>query len=73
MPIPLRRPKEVGADRVANAIGAFHLYGGPTVVVDMGTATTFDAISAAGRVPGPGPSPRASGSAWRRFSSTPPP
>jgi type III pantothenate kinase len=48
MPILYDDPKEVGADRVANAIGAFHLYGGPTVVVDMGTATTFDAISAAG-------------------------
>jgi type III pantothenate kinase len=41
-------PKEVGADRVANAIGAFDLYGGPCIVVDLGTATTFDAISAGG-------------------------
>lgn len=41
-------PKEVGADRVANAIGAFDLYGGPCIVVDLGTATTFDAISEAG-------------------------
>ena len=48
MPILYDDPKEVGADRVANAIGVFHLYGGPAVVVDMGTATTFDAISAAG-------------------------
>ncbi len=41
-------PKEVGADRVANAVGAFDLYGGPSIVVDMGTATTFDAITVDG-------------------------
>ena len=48
MPILYDNPKEVGADRVANAVGAFDLYGGPCIVVDLGTATTFDAISAAG-------------------------
>ena len=48
MPILYDSPKDVGADRVANAVGAFDLFGGPCVVVDMGTATTFDAISAAG-------------------------
>ena len=48
MPILYDNPKEVGADRVANAVGAIDLYGGPAIVVDMGTATTFDAISAAG-------------------------
>ena len=41
-------PKEVGADRIADAVGAFDLYGGPTIVVDFGTATTFEAISEAG-------------------------
>lgn len=41
-------PKEVGADRIANAVGAFDLYGGPTIVVDFGTATTCDAVSANG-------------------------
>ena len=41
-------PKEVGADRIANAVGAFDLYGGPTIVVDFGTATTFDVISESG-------------------------
>jgi type III pantothenate kinase len=45
MPILYDNPKEVGADRIANAIGAFDLYGGPCIVVDLGTATTFDAIS----------------------------
>ncbi len=48
LPILYDNPKEVGADRVANAVGAYDLYGGPCVVVDLGTATTFDAISAAG-------------------------
>lgn len=48
MPILYDNPKEVGPDRVANAIGAYDLYGGPCIVVDLGTATTFDAISAAG-------------------------
>jgi type III pantothenate kinase len=38
-------PKEVGADRIANAVGAFDLYGGPTIVADFGTATTCDAVS----------------------------
>lgn len=38
-------PKEVGADRIVNAIAAFKLYGGPVIVVDFGTATTFDVIS----------------------------
>lgn len=39
-------PREVGADRVVDAVAAFHKYGGPCVVVDMGTAITFNAISA---------------------------
>jgi type III pantothenate kinase len=41
-------PKGVGADRVVDAAAVKHLYGGPACVVDFGTATTFDAISAAG-------------------------
>lgn len=41
-------PQEVGADRIANAVAAFEKYGGPAIVVDFGTAITFDAISAAG-------------------------
>ena len=48
MPILYDNPKEVGADRIADAVGAFDLYGGPTVVVDFGTATTLEAISAKG-------------------------
>ncbi|MCG8539100.1 MAG: type III pantothenate kinase [Clostridia bacterium] len=38
-------PRQVGADRIVNAVAAFHKYGGPLVVVDFGTATTFCAIS----------------------------
>jgi type III pantothenate kinase len=41
-------PREVGADRVVNAVATFRQYGGPACVVDFGTATTFDAISAEG-------------------------
>ncbi len=41
-------PKALGADRIASSTAAFHLYGGPCIVVDMGTATTFNAISAKG-------------------------
>lgn len=41
-------PAEVGADRIVNAAAAYHQYGGPAVIVDFGTATTFDAVSPAG-------------------------
>ena len=39
-------PSEVGADRIVNSVAAYHKYGGPCVIVDLGTAITFDAISA---------------------------
>ena len=48
MPIHYDNPKEVGADRIANAVAAYDLYGGPTVVVDFGTGNNFDVISADG-------------------------
>lgn len=41
-------PKELGADRVAGAVAAYRLYGGPCIVVDCGTATTFNVITADG-------------------------
>ncbi len=41
-------PREVGADRIVNAVAAFEQHGGPLVIVDFGTATTFDAVSAQG-------------------------
>jgi type III pantothenate kinase len=45
--ILLTNPQELGADRIANAVAAHHIYGGPLIVVDFGTATTFDCVSAA--------------------------
>lgn len=41
-------PKEVGADRIVNAVAGYEKYGGPLIIVDFGTATTFCAISAQG-------------------------
>ncbi|HEY7283433.1 MAG TPA: type III pantothenate kinase [Actinomycetota bacterium] len=41
-------PREVGADRIVNALGAYAKYGGPCIVVDFGTATTYDAVSEKG-------------------------
>ena len=48
MPILVDNPKEVGTDRIVNAVAAYHKYGGPLVVVDFGTATTFDVVSVKG-------------------------
>ena len=48
LPILTDNPSEAGADRIVNCVAAFELFGGPTIVVDMGTATTFDVISAKG-------------------------
>jgi type III pantothenate kinase len=48
MPILYDNPKEVGPDRIANAVAAYDLYGGPSIVVDFGTANTIEAISEKG-------------------------
>lgn len=48
MPIRYANPEEVGADRLVNGVAAFQRYGGPCIVVDLGTAITFDAISQTG-------------------------
>ena len=48
MPVQYDNPAEVGADRVVNSVAAFVKFGGPCVVVDFGTATTFDCVSAKG-------------------------
>ncbi|MDQ1585898.1 MAG: type pantothenate kinase [Actinomycetota bacterium] len=48
IPVLTDNPKEVGTDRVVNALAAVELFGGPCIVVDFGTATTFDAVSAKG-------------------------
>lgn len=52
VPVLTDNPKEVGADRVINALAGIHLYGGPCIVVDFGTATTFDAVSVRGEYVG---------------------
>jgi len=46
--IRMDNPREVGADRIVNAAAAHYLYGGPVIVTDMGTATTFDTVSKEG-------------------------
>jgi type III pantothenate kinase len=48
LPVLTDNPSEAGADRIVNCVAAFELFGGPTIVVDMGTATTFDVVSAKG-------------------------
>ena len=48
MPILYDNPREVGADRIADAVGAYDLYPGALIIVDMGTATVFDVVSAKG-------------------------
>jgi type III pantothenate kinase len=48
MPILYEHPQEVGADRIVLSVAGFHQYGGPCIVIDFGTATTFDAISEKG-------------------------
>ncbi|HEX5541515.1 MAG TPA: type III pantothenate kinase [Micromonospora sp.] len=48
VPLAIDNPKEVGTDRVVNTLAAYTLHGGPSVVVDIGTTTTFDAISSRG-------------------------
>jgi type III pantothenate kinase len=52
MPVRYDDPREVGPDRVANAIAARELYGAPAIVVDFGTSTNFDVVSAAGEYVG---------------------
>ena len=48
VPVLMDNPREVGTDRIVNALGRRRLYGGPSIVVDFGTATTFDVVSARG-------------------------
>ena len=52
--IPLRidNPREAGADRLVNAVGAYVEYGGPAIVIDSGTATTFDVVAEDGGLEG---------------------
>jgi type III pantothenate kinase len=70
-------PQELGADRIANAVAAHHGYGGDLIVVDFGTATTFDCVSAANEylggaiVPGVGISRKALFQYAARLSNIP--
>jgi type III pantothenate kinase len=68
MPVLVDNPAELGADRLVNAIAAFDRYGGPCIVVDFGTATTFDVISAKGEYLGGAISPGLGISADALFS-----
>ena len=52
VPIRMDNPKEVGSDRIMNSLAAVHLFGGPAIVVDFGTSTNFDAVSARGEFVG---------------------
>lgn len=52
MPLLVDNPAELGADRIVNGVAAFARYGGPIIVVDFGTATTFDVITARGEYVG---------------------
>jgi type III pantothenate kinase len=70
MPIKYENPQEVGADRVVSAVAALELYGGPCIVVDFGTATTFDAVSAQGEYLGGAIAPGVQISADALFAKT---
>ncbi len=48
VPLLFDNPKEIGADRIVNTLAAHHLYGGPVVIVDFGTSTNLDVVSAKG-------------------------
>ena len=52
MPVLYENPAEVGADRIVNGVAAFEKHGGPCIVVDFGTATTFDCVTAKGEYQG---------------------
>ena len=52
MPIRMDNPREVGADRLVNAVAAYERFGGPCVIVDFGTAITYDVVGAAGEYVG---------------------
>jgi type III pantothenate kinase len=74
MPIRIKNPAEVGADRIVNAVAAFHKYKSSLIVVDFGTATTFDAISKKGEYLGGAISPGigiASEALFRKASKLP--
>jgi type III pantothenate kinase len=52
MPVLLKKPNEIGADRLLNALAGYERFGGPLIIIDFGTAVTFDVISASGEYMG---------------------
>jgi type III pantothenate kinase len=70
VPILTENPREVGADRVVNALAAFTKVGGPAIVVDFGTATNFDVVSNKGEFVGGVIAPGIQASAASLFSRT---
>lgn len=70
MPVLTDNPREIGADRVVNALAAYSRYGGPCVAVDLGTANTYDAVSEKGEFLGGAISPGIQLSAQILFSAT---
>lgn len=68
MPIRYDDPREVGADRIVNAVAALEAYGAPVVIVDFGTATTFDVVDASGAYIGGAIAPGVETSADALFS-----
>src|SRR6202167_3437332 len=70
MPVHYDNPAEVGADRIVNAVAAFEKYGGPCVIVDFGTGTTFDCVSKKGEEMGRGVCPGVGISADALFQRT---
>jgi type III pantothenate kinase len=68
--IRMDNPREVGPDRIVHSAAAHHLYGGPLIIVDMGTATTFDTVSKNGEYTGGAIAPGFQTSAEALFSRT---
>lgn len=68
--IRMDNPREVGPDRIVHSAAAYHLYGGPLIIVDMGTATTFDTMSKNGEYTGGAISPGIQTGAEALFART---
>src|SRR5256885_13208406 len=73
IPILTENPREVGADRIVNSLAAFSKFGGPGIVVDFGTATTYDAVSEKGEFLGGAVAPRPPVARARPLSGPPRP
>ena len=71
VPVLMDNPREVGADRVVNALAAATLYAGPAIVVDFGTATTFDVVSPRGEYIGGAIAPASTSPSRRSAAAAP--